>query len=176
MSTTSIGPAAQTRGPQSSVESPPQTVVSGGGGRRTTRTTTTTATEPQVQNPVAQDALDDEVGIFDDVENFIKEVESGEKLSEQSIIGVVVVSFIILMFIISIIIAGVYTSRFNESLSDGELPHGEVLKSTSDLMAVSWLFVGVPIVNVGLASGFASMYDTTKRRMRRAAARTSAGV
>ena len=172
---TSIPPAAQTRGPQVAVPSPSQTVVSGGTTTTTARRTTTT-TSTAGDNVTAADAFEDavgeEVGIFDDIEKFIEELESGKKLSTESIIGVVVLAVIILMFVISIIIAGVYTSRFNESLADGELPHGETIKATSDLMAVSWLFVGVPIVNVGLASGFASMYDTTKRRLRRAAARS----
>lgn len=171
-----------------STPSPSQTVVPGAAATtrtttRTTRTTTTSAATPAApagtstttaQQDVSnafEDAVGEEVGLFTDIEKFIEELESGQKLSQESVIGVVVLAVIILMFIISIVVAGVYTSRFNESLADGELPHGETLKTTSDLMAVSWLFVGVPVVNVGLASGFASMYDTTKRRMRRAAAR-----
>lgn len=69
------------------------------------------------------------------------------------------INFVILIvFLIAVVVAAIYSFKFNTLLGDAEAlgvapPH--VLKMCADIMVPTWLFIMTPFVNVGLASGLA---------------------
>lgn len=63
---------------------------------------------------------------------------------------------LMLLFIASVILAGVFSYRFNTILGKADMlarADPKVLKMCADLMVPTWLFTMTPFVNIGLAAG-----------------------
>jgi hypothetical protein len=66
--------------------------------------------------------------------------------------------FLMLLFIAAVVLAGVFSYRFNTILGKADLlakANPKMLKMCADIMVPTWLFSMTPFVNIGLAAGLA---------------------
>lgn len=117
-------------------------------------------------NAAAQvlDPLDEINATVDEINDAIS--GRGGPLSTSAIVLLSIGVLFFVMFVVSVVVAAVYTAKFNSGLELGRIPPGVHGKEAADLMASSWVFVGFPFVNIGLASGFAHATDHAFSKVR----------
>lgn len=76
---------------------------------------------------------------------------------------------VMIMFVVAVIVAAVYTFRFNAILGDSAAlgrAAPKALKMCADIMVPTWLFIMTPFVNIGMAGGLAVSVANLQKQLK----------